>query len=59
AGLTPQDQPNNTVTNNGGFGIACLINSSADGRLGGLNGASGAKSFGASCVDSLDVANSF
>ncbi|MDH4192399.1 MAG: right-handed parallel beta-helix repeat-containing protein, partial [Betaproteobacteria bacterium] len=42
AGLTPQDQPNNTVTNNGGFGIACLINSSADGRLGGLNGASGA-----------------
>ena len=59
AGLTPQDLPNNTVTNNGAYGIACLVNSSVDGRLGSLNGNQGAKAIGTSCSDSLDVPNTF
>ncbi len=53
-GATPQDMPNNTVANNGAFGILCLVNSSADGRLGTLNGGGGAKAFDPSCVDSLN-----
>jgi hypothetical protein len=53
SGSTPQDQPNNTSTNNTGFGIRCLNNSSADGRQGTLNGASGSQSFAPSCVNSL------
>jgi len=53
SGGTPQDQPNNTITNNAGFGVRCLNNSSADGRQGTLNGNSGPQSFAASCVNSL------
>lgn len=53
SGSTPQDQANNTITNNAGFGIRCLNNSSADGRQGTLNGNSGAQSFAVSCVNSL------
>ncbi len=52
-GSTSQDLPNNTTTNNGRFGITCLTNSSADGRLGTLNGSSGAQGFDLSCVNSL------
>jgi Right handed beta helix region/Periplasmic copper-binding protein (NosD) len=53
SGSTPQDQPNDTTTNNAGFGVRCLNNSSADGRQGTLNGNSGPQSFAASCVNSL------
>jgi parallel beta-helix repeat protein len=53
SGGAPQDLPNNTITNNAGFGIRCLNNSSADGRLGTLNGNSGPQSFAPSCVNSL------
>ena len=46
--------PNTTGAPNRGFGISCSINSSADGRLGTLNGSKGAKDFTeTSCVDSL------
>lgn len=47
------DPPNSTTANNGGVGIRCSINSSADGRLGTVNGKSSAKDFDPSCVDSL------
>lgn len=52
-GSAPQDQPNNTVTNNGRWGITCAVNSSVDGRPGTLNGASGPQGFDSSCVNSL------
>jgi parallel beta-helix repeat protein len=46
--------PNTTSAPNSGFGIRCSINSSADGRLGTLNGSKGAKDFTEpGCVDSL------
>jgi parallel beta-helix repeat protein len=45
------DAPNTTSVNNGGFGIRCVINSYGDGRIGTLNGASGAVSFAANCVN--------
>jgi parallel beta-helix repeat protein len=45
------DSPNTTNVNNTGFGIRCAINSYGDGRLGTLNGASGAVSFAANCVN--------
>lgn len=44
---------NTTTVNNGDFGIACFINSSANGRLGTLNGVSGTTSFTSGCIDSL------
>ena len=47
------DAPNTTTTPNTLFGINCFTNSYADGRLGSLNGTSGAKSFAGSCSDSL------
>ncbi|MBI4527726.1 MAG: right-handed parallel beta-helix repeat-containing protein [Deltaproteobacteria bacterium] len=47
------DAANSTTVNNGGFGVRCVTNSSADGRLGSVNGGGGAKSFAGSCVDSL------
>jgi hypothetical protein len=52
-GSNPEDQPNATTSNNGGFGIRCFIYSYARGRLGTLNGASGAKSFTPICFDGL------
>ena len=45
------DSPNTTNVNNGGFGVRCAINSYGDGRVGTLNGASGAASFAANCVN--------
>ncbi len=53
-GTELDESPNSTTANNTGFGINCFINSYANGRLGTLNGASGAKSFAGSCVDSLE-----
>lgn len=52
-GTNISDLPNSTTANNGGFGIRCFINSYADGRLGSLNGNSGATSFPADCINSL------
>ncbi len=48
------DAPNVTTVNNGVNGIRCRINSSADGRLGSLNGGGGAISFDGSCINSLN-----
>ena len=45
------DSPNTTNANNVGFGIRCAINSYGDGRIGTLNGASGAVSFAPNCVN--------
>lgn len=47
--------PNNTTvgSENTGFGIRCFINSYANGRLGTLNGNSGATSFTGGCINSL------
>ena len=48
------EKPNRSdVTNNGNKGIRCANNSYANGRLGTLNGSTGAKSFTGSCIDSL------
>lgn len=53
-GTDLDELPNSTSVNNTDFGIRCFINSYADGRLGTLNGNSGATSFPAGCIDSLD-----
>ena len=53
------DAPNHTIANNVLRGIACRVGGSANGRRGTLNGNGGAKDFGTSCVDSLDVADTF
>jgi parallel beta-helix repeat protein len=46
------DTPNSTTVNNAQFGLRCFINSSADGVVGTLNGASGAKdAFTSGCID--------
>jgi parallel beta-helix repeat protein len=42
-----------TTAENSQIGIKCTINSSADGRIGTLNGKTGPKDFDNSCVDSL------
>lgn len=47
------DAPNRTTVPNGGNDVNCTLNSYADGRLGTLAGTASAKSFAASCVDSL------
>jgi parallel beta-helix repeat protein len=44
---------NTTTAENSQLGIKCTINSSADGRIGTLNGKNGPKDFDNSCVDSL------
>jgi parallel beta-helix repeat protein len=49
------ESPNTTTAGNGQFGIKCAVNSSADGRIGTLNGKNGAKDFDNSCVDSLEA----
>jgi parallel beta-helix repeat protein len=48
--------PNRSDAPNTGFGIRCSMNSSAEGRLGTLNGSKGTKEFDASCVDTLIAA---
>lgn len=53
------DAPNRTTVNNGLRGIACRVGGYANGRLGTLNGAGGAKNFGASCLDGLDTPDTF
>ena len=53
------DAPNRTGINNGLRGIACRVGGAANGRRGTLNGNGGAKDIGTSCVDSLDVADTF
>jgi len=53
------DAPNRTNVNNVLRGIACRVGGSANGRRGTLNGNAGPKDFGTSCVDSLDVADTF
>ena len=49
------DLPNDTAVGkaNGGFGIRCFNNSYANGRLGSLNGTSGAESFSGGCNNRL------
>lgn len=47
------ESPNTTSTGNEQVGIRCTVNSSADGRIGTLNGKNGAKDFDSSCIDSL------
>jgi parallel beta-helix repeat protein len=49
------ESPNTTTAGNGQVGIRCTMNSSAGGRIGTLNGNSGAKAFDNSCVDSLQA----
>jgi parallel beta-helix repeat protein len=49
------ESPNTTTAGNAQVGIKCTVNSSADGRIGTLNGNSGAKDFDNSCVDSLEA----
>ena len=53
------DAPNRTNVNNALRGIACRVGGAANGRRGTLNGTGGAKDFGTSCVDSLDVPDTF
>jgi len=53
------DAPNRTIVNNVLRGIACRVGGSANGRRGTLTGTAGSKDFGTSCVDSLDVADTF
>lgn len=53
------DAPNRTTVNNGLRGIVCRVGGYANGRRGTLNGVGGAKDFGTSCVDSLDVPDTF
>ena len=53
------DAPNRTSVNNGARGISCRVGGYANGRLGTLNGSAGAKSFGSSCIDSLDQPDTF
>jgi parallel beta-helix repeat protein len=48
--------PNTTSAGNTQVGIKCTLNSTVDGRIGTLNGTSGAKDFDNSCVDSLIAA---
>jgi aldose sugar dehydrogenase len=47
--------PNTTNTNNAGFGVGCADGGMADGRLGSLNGDSGATEFpgGSGCINDL------
>jgi parallel beta-helix repeat protein len=53
------DMPNRTIVNNGLRGITCRVGGYANGRLGTLNGNSGPKDLGASCLDSLDTPDTF
>jgi parallel beta-helix repeat protein len=53
------DAPNQTTVNNVLLGISCRVGGAANGRRGTLNGNGGAKDFGTSCIDSLDVPDSF
>ena len=43
------EPPNETTIRNGGFGLRCSLNSSADGSLGTLTGVQGVRRFDSSC----------
>ncbi len=45
--------PNSTTVNNHGFGVLCDVGGWVDGRLGSLNGDSGAESYSHGCINSL------
>ena len=53
------DAPNRTTVNNGLRGISCRVGGYGNGRIGTLNGNSGPKDFGTSCVDSVDKPDTF
>jgi parallel beta-helix repeat protein len=53
AGSTIFTRPNTTTVTNIAFGIRCQVAGYADGRLGSLNGASGADTYLEGCVPSL------
>ena len=53
------DAPNWTNANNLGSGVACRVGGYVNGRSGTLKGNAGVKSTGTSCVDSLDVPDTF
>jgi hypothetical protein len=52
-GTSMFEAANSSAFPNNGFGVNCVGGGSADGRLGSLAAAGGAKSFDASCIDSL------
>ena len=47
------DEPNETIVNNGRFGISCFGGRYVKGRIGTMNGKGGIKSFGEGCIDGL------
>jgi len=53
------DAPNRTTLNNVLRGITCRMGGYANGRTGTLNGAAGVKDVGSSCVDTLNVPDTF
>jgi parallel beta-helix repeat protein len=53
------EAPNRTTANNGLRGISCRVGGYGNGRIGTLNGNSGPKDFGTSCVDSVDKPDTF
>lgn len=53
------DAPNVTTANNIGSGVVCRVGGYVNGRRGTLNGNAGIKSIGTSCIDSLDVPDTF
>jgi parallel beta-helix repeat protein len=53
------DAPNRTTVNNGVRGISCRVGGYANGRLGTLNGNGGAKEIGTSCIDSINLPDTF
>lgn len=52
-GGTPQFDDDTNVGTNAGFAVRCIIGGIVDGRLGGLAGVSGGKSFAEACIDSV------
>jgi parallel beta-helix repeat protein len=53
------EAPNTTSANNGLRGISCSVGGYGNGRIGTLNGITGATNFGTSCIDSLDKPDTF
>jgi len=53
AGTSIYELPNTSTITNAGFGIKCTTAGMADGRIGSLNGSSGAMSFSTDCLNDL------
>jgi parallel beta-helix repeat protein len=53
------DAPNRTTVNNALRGISCRVGGYANGRLGTLNGNGGGKDVGTSCIDSVNLPDTF